>query len=92
MGNTTTLFGPTVKIAQWYGISFVVITISSARTTWHYVFSPIVVGPTDFSPTGLSPTIYSFPDQFIEMGVIPTDRYPDHKQIFFFRTSQDLNV
>ena len=51
------------------------------------VFFPIVICPTINSLITATPTYIetcTFPDQFIEIGVIPTYIYPDH------RMSQDL--
>ena len=61
----------------------------------HYVFSPIVVCPTNFSPTVLSPTyieIYTFPDQFIEIKGSSTYTNPDHRWDEFIFDSESRHL
>ena len=74
---------------SWTIIVTAFLCNSFSRNSRHYIFCPTVVCPTVGSLFTASPTYIetcTFPDQFKEMGVIPTYSYPDH------RMSQDLNM
>ena len=60
-----------IKILQSFTLSINSNRYILGHSIRHYVFSPIVVCPTVSSPNGPFLTIYSFPDQSIDIFIYP---------------------